>query len=266
MKDLKIKSVQEIKDWLDSQTEVSARILGAMRKDSRQGVRAIAESYLRKRSKLQMEAKRMEELWTFERSLAAQGFQTIAGVDEAGRGPLAGPVVAGACILPLGIEIPGLNDSKQLTPGQRESLFHLIREKAVAFGIGIVDVDYIDTYNILQAAYEAMRRAIKAMDTMPDHLLNDAVTIPGVSVPQMPIVKGDAKSHSIAAASILAKVTRDRLMQEYGRIYPEYGFERHMGYSTPEHIDALQRYGPCPIHRRSFAPVAEAGRGPLRGA
>jgi ribonuclease HII len=198
----------------------------------------------------------MEQLWNYERSLQEQGFRSIAGIDEAGRGPLAGPVVAGACILPIGARIAGLNDSKQLTEVQREELFHVIREKAVAIGIGIVDVDYIDKHNILQATYEAMRRAVRQLKPEPDYLLNDAVTIPLLAIPQMPIVKGDAKSHSIAAASILAKVTRDRLMKEYGEMYPQYGFEKHMGYHTPEHVEALQKYGPCPIHRRSFSPVS----------
>lgn len=257
MNDLRTYSIQQIRAWLASQSRISDRTLDQLRQDSRAGVRALAESYLKKRARQQAEAMRLAQLWNYERALAAQGFQMIAGVDEAGRGPLAGPVVAGACILPLGIEIPGLNDSKQLTEDERETLYHIIRDKAVACGIGIVDVDYIDTYNILQATYEAMRRAIRDLGTEPDHLLNDAVTIPQVAVPQLPIVKGDAKSHSIAAASILAKVTRDNLMKEYGRAYPQYGFEKHMGYATPEHLAALKKYGACPIHRRSFAPVAE---------
>ncbi|MFC4768679.1 ribonuclease HII [Effusibacillus consociatus] len=253
---MKNHSIEQIRTWLESQSDVTDRTLLALKKDSRSGVRALAESYIKKRARQQAEAERMKQLWKFERTLTDQGFRMIAGIDEAGRGPLAGPVVAGACILPVGVEIPGLNDSKQLTAEQRETLFHVIRDKAIACGVGIVDVDYIDTYNILQATYEAMRRAIDGLGVEPDHLLNDAVTIPKVTIPQLPIVKGDAKSHSIAAASILAKVTRDQLMKEYGRIYPEYGFEKHMGYYTPEHIHALQKYGPCPIHRRSFAPVA----------
>ncbi|WP_026174316.1 ribonuclease HII [Effusibacillus pohliae] len=253
---MKQQTIEQIRSWLDKQTDVPDHILDRMRRDTRAGVRAIAESYLKKRARARAERERMAKLWDYERTLAAQGYQAIAGVDEAGRGPLAGPVVAGACILPLGIEIPGLNDSKQLAPEERERLFDVIQANALAYGVGIVDVDYIDTYNILQSTYEAMRRAIQALQVQPDHLLNDAVTIPGVEIPQLPVVQGDAKSHSIAAASILAKVTRDRLMQEYGKLYPKYGFEKHMGYHTPEHIEALQKYGPCPIHRRSFAPVA----------
>lgn len=256
MKDLENQSIEQIKLWLESQTEIPESMLKKLKRDSRTGVKKIAETYLKRHTRNLAEAQRMARLWNYERSLAEQGFQMIAGVDEAGRGPLAGPVVAGACILPLGIEIRGLNDSKQLTAEQREALFHVIREKAVACGVGIVDVDYIDTYNILQATYEAMRRAIAALDREPDHLVNDAVRIPKVAIPQLSIIKGDANSHSIAAASILAKVTRDELMKEYGNIYPEYGFAKHMGYYTDEHIEALQKYGPCPIHRRSFAPVS----------
>ncbi|WP_200760820.1 ribonuclease HII [Effusibacillus dendaii] len=248
-------TIDQLRNWLASQTELSETDIKQLRQDTRAGVRALVESQLRKRAAIQAEAERMERLWDYERSLAAKGFRLIAGIDEAGRGPLAGPVVAAACILPIGIVIPKLNDSKQISPQQREELFHQIREQAVAYGIGMADVDYIDTYNILQATYAAMRRAIRAIGTEPDHLLTDAVTIPDVAVPQQAVIKGDAKSHSIAAASILAKVTRDQMMIEYGRMYPEYGFEQHMGYGTPEHIAALQKYGVCPIHRKSFAPV-----------
>lgn len=256
MKRLQELSVPEVKRWLDMQTELPERAIRALRSDSRAGVRALAESYLKKQARQQAEAKRMEHLWHYERTLAKQGFQQIAGIDEAGRGPLAGPVVAGAVVLSPDRPIRGLNDSKQLPAAERERLFHEIRENAVAVGIGIVDVEYIDTYNILQATYEAMRRAVRALQTEPDHLINDAVLIPGIEIPQLNIIKGDAKSHSIAAASILAKVTRDRLMLEYGKQFPEYGFERHMGYSTPDHLAALRIYGASPIHRKSFAPVA----------
>lgn len=258
MKNLQQMSIAEVKAWLGQQTGISDKTLWALRQDSRAGIRALAKSYAKKRARLQAEADRMEQLWHYERMLSKEGYTRIAGIDEAGRGPLAGPVVAGAVILSSDCPIRGLNDSKQLTAGQREYLFYEIREKAVAFGIGIVDVEYIDTYNILQATYEAMRRAINSLDRQPDHLLNDAVIIPHVDLPQLKIIKGDAKSQSIAAASIMAKVTRDRLMIEYGRQFPEYGFERHMGYSTPDHLAALRKYGACPIHRKSFAPVAEA--------
>lgn len=257
MKNLESLSIAEVKQWLEQQTQLSDRTVRALRKDHRAGIRALAESYLKKRAREQAEVDRMEQLWQYERMLSDKGYKMIAGIDEAGRGPLAGPVVASAVILPLHAEISGLNDSKQLSAEQREHLFHEIRQQAVTYGIGIVDVEYIDTYNILQATYEAMRRAVNALDRQPDHLLNDAVIIPQISVPQLKIIKGDAKSHSIAAASVMAKVTRDRLMTEYGKLFPEYGFERHMGYPTPDHLAALQKHGVCPIHRTSFAPVAE---------
>ena len=176
----------------------------------------------------------------------------ICGIDEAGRGPLAGPVVAGAAILPKDCQILYLNDSKKLSEKKRELLYDEIREKAVSWAVGIVEPERIDEINILQATYEAMRQAISKLTVLPDILLNDAVTIPGISIPQVPIVKGDAKSVSIAAASILAKVTRDRMMAEYDQIYPAYGFGKHKGYGTAAHIQAIRQFGPCPIHRKSF--------------
>ena len=166
--------------------------------------------------------------------------------------PLAGPVVAGAAILPVDCEILFLNDSKKLSEKRREALFTEIKEKAVAWSVGIVGPDLIDEINILQATYEAMRQAIAGLSVQPDLLLNDAVTIPGVEINQVPIIKGDAKSVSIAAASILAKVTRDHMMVEYDTLFPEYGFAKHKGYGTAAHIAALKEYGPTPIHRRSF--------------
>ena len=169
-----------------------------------------------------------------------------------GRGPLAGPVVAGAVILPKDCDILYINDSKKLTAAKREELYDEIMEKAVAAGIGMVSPQRIDEINILQATYEAMREAISKLEPAPDILLNDAVTIPEVTIPQVPIIKGDAKSISIGAASIIAKVTRDRLMVEYDQILPEYGFASNKGYGSAEHIAALKKYGPSPIHRRSF--------------
>ncbi len=200
--------------------------------------------------KLQAERNRLEQMRQYEHIYAAYG--RIGGVDEAGRGPLAGPVVAGAVILPEDCEILFLNDSKKLSEKRREELSDEIRDKAVAWNVGLVDYDVIDEINILQATYEAMRQAISGLSVRPDILLNDAVTIPRVDISQVPIIKGDAKSVSIAAASILAKVTRDRLMIEYDRLYPEYGFAKHKGYGTAAHIAAIRTYGPCPIHRRTF--------------
>ena len=203
-----------------------------------------------KGERLEKELARLEAMCAYEREYAA--CTAICGIDEAGRGPLAGPVAAGAVILPKDCRILYLNDSKKLTPARRDALFDEIREKAVAFSIGISSPERIDEINILQATYEAMRKAVTGLSVPPDLLLNDAVTIPEVQIRQVPIVKGDAKSVSIAAASILAKVTRDRMMEEYDAMWPEYGFAKHKGYGTAQHIAALKEYGPCPIHRRSF--------------
>ena len=200
--------------------------------------------------KLEKELARLEAMREYEDTYAACAY--ICGIDEAGRGPLAGPVVAAAAVLPKDCQIFYLNDSKKLSEKKRDLLFDEIKEKAVAYGIGIVSPQVIDEINILQATYEAMRQAISQLNVIPEILLNDAVTIPGVDIMQVPIVKGDAKSVSIAAASILAKVTRDRMMMEYDQIYPEYGFAEHKGYGTAAHIAALKEYGPCPIHRRTF--------------
>ena len=212
-----------------------------------------------KGERLEKELARLAAMHEYENAHADVRF--IAGIDEAGRGPLAGPVVAACCILPKDAVILYLNDSKKVTALRREALLPEIKEKAIAYGIGIVDEKRIDEINILQADYEAMRIAVQKTSTMlqakgladaPGLLLNDAVTIPGVEIPQESIIKGDAKSVSIAAASILAKVTRDHLMEAYDAQYPEYGFARNKGYGTKEHIEALKRLGPCPIHRNSF--------------
>lgn len=201
--------------------------------------------------KLKKELLRLEGMKEYERKYASCGF--ICGIDEAGRGPLAGPVVAAACILPTDCELLYLNDSKKLTEKRREELFVEIQEKAVSFGVGIVSPAVIDEINILQATYEAMRQAVEKLSVRPDVFLNDAVVIPGIDESrQVKIIKGDAKSVSIAAASILAKVTRDHMMEEYDRLYPEYGFAKHKGYGTKAHLDAVREHGMCPIHRRSF--------------
>ena len=202
------------------------------------------------RLKLEKELKRTEELSVYERRFAQKG--RIAGIDEVGRGPLAGPVVACAVILPKDHPILYLNDSKKLSAKKRDELYEVILKEAVAYGIGMESPETIDRINILQATFSAMRKAIDALDPPADFLLNDAVTIPGVSLPQCPIIKGDAKSVSIAAASIVAKVTRDRMMEDYDRIYPGYSFAKNKGYGTAEHIAAIREMGLCPIHRRSF--------------
>lgn len=200
--------------------------------------------------RLEKELARLEAMKEFEREY--DGCSLICGVDEAGRGPLAGPVAAGAVILPKDCTILYLNDSKKLSEKRREELFLEIREKAVSYSVGIVGPERIDEINILQATYEAMRQAVSGLGVVPDLLLNDAVTIPELAIPQVPIIKGDAKSVSIAAASILAKVTRDHLMEEYDRQFPQYGFAKHKGYGTAAHVAAIREFSPCPIHRRSF--------------
>lgn len=204
----------------------------------------------RRQEKLKAERERLEGMKVYEYQYQGRGF--LCGIDEVGRGPLAGPVVAGAVILPIDCEILYLNDSKKLSEKKRELLYDEIMEKAVATGIGAVSPARIDEINILQATYEAMRQAVGRLSVQPQLLLNDAVTIPGIEIPQVPIIKGDAKSASIAAASIVAKVTRDRLMVEYDRTMPEYGFASNKGYGSREHIQALKEFGPSPIHRASF--------------
>lgn len=200
--------------------------------------------------RLAKERERLEGMRIYEKQYASCA--AICGIDEVGRGPLAGPVVAGAVILPRDVEILYLNDSKKLSEKKREALYDEIMEKAVAVGIGMAGPARIDEINILQATYEAMRIAIEKLSVRPDLLLNDAVTIPGVAIQQVPIIKGDAKSVSIAAASIVAKVTRDRMMEEYDAIFPGYDFASNKGYGTKAHIEALKSLGPCVIHRRSF--------------
>ena len=208
------------------------------------------ERELKKQQKLEAELLRLEGMTVYEKEYAAHG--RICGIDEVGRGPLAGPVVAGAVILPPDCRILYLNDSKKLTERRRELLYDEIMEKAVAVGIGVVSQEMIDEINILQATYEAMRQAVGKLSVRPDVLLNDAVTIPGLLQEQIPIIKGDAKSLSIAAASVVAKVTRDRMMEALDEKYPAYHFASNKGYGSAAHMEALREYGPCPLHRRTF--------------
>ncbi len=218
--------------------------------DGRAGVQAVITSAGKRLAAYKKELERTEQMKYYEKLYREYGF--ICGIDEAGRGPLAGPVVAGAVILPKDCKLLYLNDSKQLSEKRREELYTQIMETAVSVGVGISFPERIDEINILQATYEAMREAICALSHKPDLLLNDAVTIPQVQIKQVPIIKGDAKSISIAAASIIAKVTRDRLMVKYDELYPEYGFASHKGYGSAMHMEAIRKYGPTPIHRESF--------------
>ena len=220
--------------------------------DTRTGVQNLVRGAKKRLEELEKEKKRTEALKEKKKQYEAYGY--VCGIDEVGRGPLAGPVVAGAVILPKNSSILYLNDSKQLSEKKREELYQVIMDQAAATGIGYASPERIDEINILQATYEAMREAVSKLSVKPAVLLNDAVTIPGITtqVIQVPIIKGDAKSVSIAAASIIAKVTRDRLMVEYDSVFPEYGFASNKGYGAAAHIEALKKYGPCPIHRRSF--------------
>ena len=248
-----MKSISEIKAELENaDKDTRESLLELCKKDTRKGVLKLVEKYEKQKAAIAEELERLKKMHEFEDKYSE--YEYIAGIDEAGRGPLAGPVVAASVILPKDCEILYLNDSKQLSAKRRDELFDEIKQKAIAYGIGIVSQGRIDDINILQATYEAMREAIGRMSEKqnPDLLLVDAVHIPDVDIKQVGIVKGDAKSVSIAAASILAKVTRDRFMVEMDKLYPEYGFASHKGYGSKYHIEAIKKYGASPIHRQTF--------------
>ncbi len=248
MSELKI---GQIKEQLESTPlEKLGEFIAEFEADERAGVGKLVDSAIKKLDKLEKEKARIQLLKKYENEYKDYAF--ICGIDEVGRGPLAGPVVAGAVILPKDCDILYINDSKQLSEAKREALYDEIMEKAVAAEVGLVSPERIDEINILQATYEAMRQAIGKLDPTPDLLLNDAVTIPEVAIRQIPIIKGDAKSISIGAASIIAKVTRDRMMVEYDNIFPGYGFASNKGYGSKEHIEAIKKFGPTAIHRRTF--------------
>ena len=241
-----------LKDISDDDKAALTKFIDDNIDDDRAGVVALVEQAKKRIKKYDDELIRSEKMLEFEKKYTGQGFEFICGIDEVGRGPLAGPVVACAVILPKNEIILGLNDSKQLSKKKREELYDIILKKAVAYGIGIKSHERIDEINILQATFEAMQMAIDNLKVKPDLLLNDAVKIPNVNIHQVPIIKGDTLSASIAAASIVAKVTRDRMMQEYDNIYPGYDFGSNMGYGSAKHIEGLRNMGPCDIHRRSF--------------
>lgn len=245
------KKIGEIKMELQAAAEQELPLfIQTYEADERTGVQALVVKAKKRLEALKKEIQRTEEMKRYEKEYDACGY--ICGIDEVGRGPLAGPVVAGAVILPKDCKILYLNDSKQLSEKKREELYDIIMQEAVAVGIGYATHTRIDEINILQATYEAMREAISKLSVKPDILLNDAVTIPQVTIRQVPIIKGDAKSISIAAASIVAKVTRDRLMVEFDKVYPEYHFAENKGYGAAVHIEALKKIGPSPIHRQTF--------------
>ena len=249
--DGKQKSVSVISQELQKYSgEALLEFCRSLEKDERKSVQQLVKKTLSRIDKEKQELQRVQDMIDFERKLA--GNVIYCGIDEAGRGPLAGPVVAAAVIMPRDGRIPYVNDSKQLSEKKREQLYEQILKEALSYGVGIVDAKKIDEINILQATYEAMRQAIDQLSMPIGHVLADAVRIPGIVAEQTPVIKGDAKCYSIAAASIIAKVTRDRIMREYDRIYPGYGFGENKGYGSAAHIETLKNKGPVPIHRRTF--------------
>ncbi len=247
---LSIKEIKEI--FLNTEITRLPEVINAFADDERSGVRRLTEGAEKRYAAYLKEIRRMEEISVFERELEKNGYNIIGGTDEVGRGPLAGPVVAAVVILPKGCLIPGINDSKKLSAARREELSAKIRQQAVDFALGTASPKEIDEINILQATYLAMRRALNALSVKPDFLLADAVTIPEITVPQKGIIHGDARSITIGAASIVAKVERDAMMDGYDEAFEGYGFKHNKGYGSAEHIAAIKRLGPCPIHRRSF--------------
>jgi ribonuclease HII len=243
---------------VEADPEVEARWVPWLRRDARRGAQALADGIERRREKRAAERARVEALFAYRAWLFERGARRVAGVDEVGVGPLAGPVVAAAVVLPETVTLPGLNDSKKLRPEERERLDAEIRAQALAIAIGEATSEEVDRVNILQATLLAMQRAVAGLEAQPDHVLVDARTIPGVTIAQTSIVGGDARDGSIAAASIVAKVYRDACMRRLDTRYPGYGFARHKGYGTEDHLNALARLGPSREHRRSFAPVAQS--------
>ena len=249
MSEKKIADIQ--KEYKETDIELLPDFIEEYISDGRPGVSKIIGVAQKRMEKLRVEKQRIEKLKEYENQYWPD-YDYIGGIDEVGRGPLAGPVVTACVVLPKDCSILYINDSKKLSAAKREELCEIIMKEAITVGIGMNSEARIDEINILQATYEAMRQAISECKVQPQVLLNDAVNIPGVDIKQVPIIKGDAKSITIGAASIIAKVTRDRMMEEYDSIYPEYHFASNKGYGSAEHIAALKKYGPCPIHRRSF--------------
>ncbi len=250
---MKSKSVKEIKETVDNlSTDKYLEYIDVLKRDERKSVQNIAIKMAKKLDLIRKEEERLELINTYEKEGYSKGYLYIGGIDEAGRGPLAGPVVASVVVFKPNTKIEGINDSKKLSEAKREELFDIIKEQAIDYGIGIVNNEEIDEINILNATYLAMKKALNCLKNTPDYLLIDAATIPGINIDQKPIIKGDSKSISIAAASILAKVTRDNIMYQYDEMFPEYGFKSHKGYGTKEHYEAIEKYGITRIHRKSF--------------
>lgn len=247
-------TIKEVKELLSS-NDVTEAQLAELEKDPRVGVQKLIVSYRKKQAKLLAKKEAFLERFSYEKQFWQKG-ELVAGVDEVGRGPLAGPVVTAAVIIDHNFDLLEVNDSKKLSPEKRLQLYPKILSEAVSVGIGVKSAAAIDQINIYEADRQAMAQAVKALDVKPDALLVDAMNVP-IDIPQIELIKGDAKSNSIAAASIVAKVFRDKLMDDYDKIYPQYGFPRNAGYGTKEHVEALKKYGPTPIHRKTFAPVSD---------
>ena len=247
-------TIKEVKELLSS-NDVTEAQLAELEKDPRVSVQKLIVSYRKKQAKLLAKKEAFLERFSYEKQFWQKG-ELVAGVDEVGRGPLAGPVVTAAVIIDHNFDLLEVNDSKKLSPEKRLQLYPKILSEAVSVGIGVKSAAVIDQINIYEADRQAMAQAVKALDVKPDALLVDAMNVP-IDIPQIELIKGDAKSNSIAAASIVAKVFRDKLMDDYDKIYPQYGFPRNAGYGTKEHVEALKKYGPTPIHRKTFAPVSD---------
>ncbi len=259
MRELKIATTKEIKIKLENITDSNDPFIEEIKNDDRKGVQSLFKAWQKKREKEMELHQRFLALNTYENQLKNQGYSYIAGIDEVGRGPLAGPVVTAAVILPATFYLPGLDDSKKLSEKKREEFFEKIQQEAISIGIGMIHAEEIDRINIYQATKKAMLQAINDLTIRPDYLLIDAITLT-TPYPSQSIIKGDSKSCSIAAASIIAKVTRDRMMKELDKQFPAYQFAKNMGYGTKEHIEALQKEGITSYHRKSFSPVKEMSK------
>jgi ribonuclease HII len=255
VKKMSLKKLQNLIN--DRGPDVYAEVIHVLGTDPRGGAQKLVRYCQAKQEEYQRERERVARMFSYERQVWAMGYKLVAGLDEVGRGPLAGPVVAAAVILSGEILLPGIEDIKRLSPKRRQELYAFIKAKAVAIGIGMVHPEGIDEANVMMATYRAMVKAVADLPTPPDYLLIDTLHLPGVGQPQAPIVGGEGQSCSIAAASIVAKMTRDEYMIEMDKLYPQYGFASHKGYGTLEHRQALERYGPCPIHRKSYGSVRE---------
>ncbi|ENQ3078505.1 ribonuclease HII [Bacillus multifaciens] len=248
-----IQAIDVLLQGIEREDDERFRILLA---DERKGVQRLISKWKKQKDDKEKERQKFTEMSKYENVLRQKGTVSIAGIDEVGRGPLAGPVVAAAVVLPEDFYMPGLNDSKKLSEAKRELFYDGIKEQALAIGVGIIPSHVIDQINIYQATKQAMLEAVSNLSCEPEHLLIDAMEL-NVSIPQTSIIKGDAKSISISAASIIAKVTRDRMMKELGKRYPQYGFDQHMGYGTKQHLQAIETYGVLEEHRKTFAPIKD---------